>query len=96
MTQRDTSPSAPAYPSHGLEGFGGLTKRELFCLHCMVPVTGNATLDEIIRGGLYHRAKEAFIAGPGQHYTDFGECERAAHEAAENLVLEMKAEAGGE
>lgn len=45
------------------ESFGGLTKREYFCLHMGVPETGDPELDEIINKG--NKLKTAAIITSG-------------------------------
>lgn len=45
-----TNSEHPVYPvSRPSFQSNGLTKREYFCLHCMVPETGDEELDRIIR-----------------------------------------------
>lgn len=83
----ETNPSAPAYPHDAYTANAGLTKRELFCLHCMVPMTGNEALDTIIREGRRFRIKEAAVAGLSAD-TDLSEEQVAA--CAKRVMNELE------
>lgn len=75
----------PAMPTQAGGGdiYGGLTKRETFCLHMGVAETGDAELDAIIRKGNRQKMATQMMEACRSRNSEYGSWEDMAKDAIE-------------